>query len=61
MYIKIKFQALSSVVRADRRRLAFKKLDEGWSKKEVADLAEVHYKTVETWIRNRKFLEGNAF
>ena len=61
MQTKTKFQALPSEVRADRRRLAFKKLDEGWNKKEAADLAEVHYKTIETWLRNRKFLEGNAF
>ncbi|MFH1088942.1 MAG: IS630 family transposase [Candidatus Uhrbacteria bacterium] len=61
MQTKIKFQALPSEVRADRRRLAFKKMDEGWRKKEVADLVEVHNKTIETWIRNRKFLEDNAF
>lgn len=59
--MQTKFQALPSSVRADRRRMAFKKMDEGWNKKEVAELAEVHYKTVETWIRNRKFLEKNEF
>lgn len=58
---KTNFQALPAEVRADRRRLAFKKLNEGWSKKEAADLAEVHYKTLETWMRNRKFLEDNGF
>ncbi|PJA87939.1 MAG: IS630 family transposase [Candidatus Moranbacteria bacterium CG_4_9_14_3_um_filter_40_7] len=61
MQTKTKFQALPSEVRADRRRMALKKLDDGWNKKEAADLAEVHYKTVETWIRNRKFLENNDF
>ena len=59
--MKTNFQSLPQEVRADRRRLAFKKLDDGWSKKDVADLVEVHYKTVETWIRNRTFLKNNGF
>lgn len=61
MQTKTNFQALPMEVRADRRRLAFKKLDEGWSKEEVADLVEVHYKTVETWLRNKEFLKSNGF
>ncbi|MFZ2975500.1 MAG: IS630 family transposase [Candidatus Moraniibacteriota bacterium] len=61
MQTKTNFQVLPMEVRADRRRLAFKKLNEGWDKNEVADLVEVHYKTVETWLRNRNFLENNDF
>lgn len=61
MQTKTNFQALPMEVRADRRRLAFKKLDEGWSKEEVADLVEVHCKTVETWLRNKEFLKSNGF
>lgn len=61
MQTKTNFQALPMAVRADRRRLAFKKLDEGWNKQEVAELVEVHYKTIETWLRNKEFLKSNDF
>lgn len=59
--MKTNFQSLPQEVRADRRRIAFKKLDDGWSKQDVADLVEVHFKTIETWIRNRIFLQKNEF
>lgn len=59
--MKTNFGSLPSEVRADRRKMAFKKIDDGWSKEEVADLVEVHYKTVEKWLRSRIFLENNGF
>lgn len=55
------FHTLHREVRADRRRLAFRKLDEGWDKNEIADLVEVHRKTVDGWQRNRKILEKNGY
>jgi transposase len=58
---KTNFASLPKEVRADRRRLAFRKLDEGWDKYEVADLTEVHFKTVEDWQRNRKEIEKNDY
>lgn len=59
--MKTNFQSLPQEVRADRRRMAFKKLDDGWSKEDVADLVEVHCKTIETWIKNKAFLQSNDF
>lgn len=58
---KTNFGSLPKEVRADRRRLAFRKLDDGWGKNEVADLVEVHFKTVEDWQRNRKEIEKNGY
>lgn len=56
---KTNFYKLHPEVRADRRRLAFRKLDEGWNKEKVADLVEVHFKTIERWKRKREMFEGN--
>jgi transposase len=61
MQTKTNFQALPMEVRADRRRLAFKKLADSWSKKEVSNLVEVHFKTIETWLKNKEFLKDNDF
>jgi transposase len=58
---KATFASLPKEVRADRRRLAFRKLDDGWDKLEVADLVEVHLKTMESWLRNRKTLEKSGY
>lgn len=58
---KINFGSLPSEVRADRRRLAFRKIDDGWDKNEVADLVEVHFKTIEDWQKNRKEIEANGY
>ncbi|HCP08557.1 MAG TPA: IS630 family transposase [Candidatus Moranbacteria bacterium] len=58
---KTNFPSLPKEVRADRRRLAFRKLDDGWDKYEVAELAEVHFKTVEDWQRNRKEIVANGY
>ncbi len=61
MQTKTRFKSLPAEVRADRRRMALKKIEGGWSRKEAADLAEVHYKTIETWLKNKTFLENNEF
>lgn len=58
---KTNFYSLHKEVRADRRRLAFRKLDDGWDKHEVAELVEVHYKTIESWERNREEIEKNEY
>lgn len=58
---KTNFPSLPKEVRADRRRLAFRKIDDGWDKYVVADLVEVHFKTVEDWQRNRKEIEANGY
>lgn len=58
---KTTFHSLHREVRADRRRLAFRKLDDGWDTAEVAELVEVHGKTLEGWIRRRDVLEQNGF
>ncbi|NTW30441.1 MAG: IS630 family transposase [Candidatus Moranbacteria bacterium] len=55
------FLSLPSDARTDRRRLALKRLDDGWTKQDVADVSEVHLKTIERWIRNKPFLESNGF
>lgn len=56
---KTNFHKLPREVRADRRKQAFKLIDEGKDKYYVADFAEVHFKTVEDWLKNRKKLEKN--
>jgi len=58
---KTSFHSLHREVRADRRRLAFRKLDEGWEAEDVAELVEVHEKTLKGWIRRRDTLEQNGF
>jgi len=58
---KTNFCSLHKEVCADRRRLALRKIDDGWDKESVAELVEVHKKTLEGWIRKRELLEKNAF
>lgn len=53
------FRSLPREVRADRRKQAFKLLDKGYDKYDVANFSEVHFKTVEDWIRGRKTYEKN--
>ena len=55
------FHTLPREVRADRRKQAFKLLDQGQSKHEVAAFSEVHYKTVEQWIKNRTWYEQHDY
>ena len=55
------FHTLPKEVRADRRKQAFKLLDKGLNKYETAEFSEVHFKTVESWIKNRKHYEKNNY
>ncbi len=55
------FHTLPSEVRADRRKQAFKLLDRGDTKYEVADFIEVHVKTIENWKRNRCWYEAHNY
>lgn len=55
------FHTLPREVRADRRKQAFKMLDKGYDKYEVADFSEAHFKTVENWIKKRKQYNNNNY
>jgi transposase len=55
------FRGLDEKTQAELRRMALKKIDEGWSKFKVANLVEVHYKTIENWNHKRKKLQKNDF
>jgi len=58
---KTQFHKLPKEVRADRRRQAFRMLDAGYSKQEVADFAEVHLSVIYDWIKKRDFLEKHDY
>ena len=58
---KTNFHTLPKEVRADRRKQAFKMLDNKYDKYQVADFTEVHFKTIESWIKNREELEKNNY
>jgi len=58
---KTSFHKLPKEVRADRRKQAFKLLDNNVSKEDVANFSEVHIKTIEKWIRHRKRYEDNNY
>lgn len=51
------FNTLPSEVRADRRRQAFKLVDEGRDTKYIARFVEAHVKTVRIWKRERAAYE----
>ncbi len=55
------FHTLPKEVRADRRKQAFKLLDKGNDKHNVADFSEAHIKTIEKWMRNRKRYEKSGY
>lgn len=56
---KTQFYKLPAPVRADRRIQAYKMLDTGKDKYETASFFDVHYKTIERWIRLRAQFEKN--
>jgi len=58
---KTAFHTLPKDVRADRRKQAFKMLDKGYDKYEVADFSEIHPKTMDDWIKKRKLYEKNNY
>ncbi len=55
------FRTLPKEVRRDRRKQAFKMLDKGYDKYEVADFSDTHYKTIEDWIRKRVQYENSNY
>ena len=59
--IQTSFYSLPKEVRADRRKLAFRQLDKGWNKYQISELVEVHFKTVEDWIKRRLEIEKNNY
>lgn len=59
--MKTQFHTLPREVRADRRKQAFKLLDQGKSTYEVAQFSEVHYKTIENWMRHRARFEAHEY
>ena len=52
------FRSLSEETQAELRRLAFKKIDEGWTQKKAAEIVEVSEETVCRWSANRKDIES---
>ena len=52
------FRSLSEEAQAELRRLAFKRLDEGWTQVRIASVVEVCKETVNRWITNRKEIES---
>lgn len=52
------FRSLSEETQAELRRLAFKKIDDRWTQKQVADLVEVRKETVSRWMANRTDIES---
>lgn len=52
------FRSLSEDTQAELRRLAFSKIDEGWTQKKVAEIVEVSEETVSRWSSNRKNIQS---
>jgi transposase len=61
VFLGTTFHTLPKEVRADRRKQAFKLLDKGHTKYEVAEFSEVHFKTVEDWKKYRERYEENNY
>jgi len=51
------FRSLSEEAQAELRRLAFRKIDLGWTQMEVAKTIEVRKETVSRWVTNRMEIE----
>jgi transposase len=58
---KTAFHTLPREVRADRRKQAFKLLDAGTAKQDIADFTEVHLSVIYDWIADRKRLTHEDF
>jgi transposase len=52
------FRSLSEETQAELRRLAFSKIDTGWTQKKVADVIEVRKETVNRWLADRTSIES---
>lgn len=55
------FRSLSEDTQAELRRLAFSKIDEGWTQKRASEMVEVSEETVSRWSANRKDIESRGF
>ncbi len=64
MYMKTStvrdFRSLSEDTQAELRRIAFLKLDSGWTQVQVADMVEVRTETVSRWVAKRDTLEARG-
>jgi transposase len=56
--IKRDFRSLSEETQAELRRLAFSKIDIGWTQYKVAEMVEVRVETISRWVTNRKEIEA---
>jgi len=54
------FRSLSEDTQAELRRLAFSKIDEGWTQKKAAEIVEVSEETVSRWSSNRTEIESRG-
>jgi transposase len=52
------FRSLSEDTQAELRRLAFMRIDAGWTQAQVADMVEVRKETVSRWSTNRTDIES---
>ena len=52
------FRSLSEDTQAELRRLAFSKIDEGWTQKKAAQIVEVSEETISRWMSNKKDIES---
>lgn len=52
------FRSLSEDTQAELRRLAFSKIDEGWTQKKAAEIVEVSEETMCRWSAKRKDIES---
>jgi transposase len=52
------FRSLSEDTQAELRRLAFMKIDGGWTQGAVADMVEVRKETVSRWVTGRDTIES---
>jgi transposase len=52
------FRSLSEETQAELRRLAFRKIDQGWTQGKVAEMIEVSVETINRWVTSRKEIEA---
>lgn len=51
------FRSLSEETQAELRRLAFNKIDLGWTQRKTAEFIEVRAETINSWVTNRAEIE----
>lgn len=52
------FRSLSEETQAELRRLAFRKIDEGWTHQKIAEMIEVRKETISRWNTSRTDIES---